>query len=244
MMMRRYRLHTNQGFTLIELMVATMVFSVILLGATTAVIQISRMYYKGVISTRTQETSRRVIDDISRAAQFSDEDITIPGITVNYGSGATHATVRAFCIGNTRYSYVLNAQVDSAAANGVYNSGGNHRIRHALWRDSISNPQVCVSDPGQPGSDPAHYMPDLTQAEPTANGEELLGRYMRLVTLDLRTANSLQYISVGVLYGDDDLLTPDANAPTGCTSLISSAQWCALSELSTQVYQRINPDVQ
>lgn len=216
----------QHGFTLIELMIATTVFSVILLGSTTAVIQIGRMYYKGVVTSKTQEIARRTIDDIARTIQFNDAQIFEP-LPVDYmatGISDGTVTVRAVCIGTTRYSYVLNAQVDRQ------NDFNKHRLRHALWQDTVDDPSLCGNN-----------MPDLSQEQPSPDGRELLGRFMRLQKLEVKHDEDPTALSVGIIYGDDDLLLPDATNPTNCRGAIQGAQWCSVSTLTTQVRQRINP---
>ncbi len=234
---------SQQGFTLVELMITTSIFAVILLGATAAVIQVGRMYYKATVTIRTQETSRRVIDEISRSIQFSDKNIQAPN-SVMYsvdGDEGQNIEVRAYCVGKTRYSFVVNRQVFGE------NDSEEHRLRHALWQDEIEDPQVCATNSPPGDSDPvrvAHAMPNLSLEKPTDNGRELLARSMRLTEFTVLGSTDPAQISVGVMYGDDDLLLPDPNdgeIPTNCRGMVQGAQWCAASTLRTQVRQRINP---
>jgi prepilin-type N-terminal cleavage/methylation domain-containing protein len=219
----------HNGFTLIELMIASLVFSVILLGATTATIQIGRMYYKGIIMNRTQETARRLMDDISRPIQFAgstprDVDPTpISGIPTG-----------ALCIGDQRFTYGINAQVDDNAPIGSYN---NHKARHGVWQDTLNS-----------STSPCTPL-DLTQAIPQDGNtntnrprREVLSKNMRLGRFTVSSSGNLWTIDALVIYGDDDLLIPDANNPAACANLSQSAQWCATSALSTTVYKRINPE--
>ncbi len=249
--MKKATITNQKGFTLVELMIATTVFSVILLGATTAVIQIGRMYYKGVIASRSQETARRVIDEISRAIQFNSGEITNPldgtgqTLVVQQGAG-TKIGVSSVCVGTTRFTYALNAQVvDDSSIDGYYDKNNTHTIRHALWRDTVTDSKICAVDPGAQNptaAQTAHFMPDLTQVQPSSGmgGSELLSQYMRLTQFSVPTSGGdLQSVAIGVLYGDDDLLEPDANNPAGCKSLALGAQWCALSTLKTSVFQRV-----
>lgn len=90
----------NKGFTIIELLISTVVFSVILLVITSAIIQIGRIYYKGVIQGKTQESSRAIIDDVSQSIQFSRSTPT----------GSQNASGGYICIGNRRYTFVYNTQ--------------------------------------------------------------------------------------------------------------------------------------
>lgn len=96
-------MNRQKGFTIIELLVATMVFSVILLILMAALLQIGRIYYKGVTNSKTQEVARTVIEDVSKVIQFSGGDIAFD---VNGGSSP-----KAVCIGSRRYTYDFNKQV-------------------------------------------------------------------------------------------------------------------------------------
>ncbi|HEX5447929.1 MAG TPA: prepilin-type N-terminal cleavage/methylation domain-containing protein [Candidatus Saccharimonadales bacterium] len=96
----------RKGFTIIELMVATLVFSVVLLVILTAFIQISRMYYKGVNMTRMQEDARTVIQDMS-------DDIKFARSAPSSGPGY-------YCIGLHKYQYQKNYQLDSSGGPNNY----------------------------------------------------------------------------------------------------------------------------
>src|ERR1700677_3100882 len=89
----------ESGFTIIELLIATLVFSTILLIATYGVIQIGRTYTKGYIGSLTQNTTRSIVDQISQAIQLSGPN------TVQTGSSGNYMSV---CIGSIRYTYILN----------------------------------------------------------------------------------------------------------------------------------------
>lgn len=95
----------TQGFTIIELLIATSIFSVVLLLCTTGIIQVTNLYYKGITATRTQEAARNIIEEISRGIQYSGGRIVTP----------VPGAISYFCIGSTRYSYVTDRKlVDTA----------------------------------------------------------------------------------------------------------------------------------
>lgn len=83
----------HKGFTIIELLIATVTFSVILLIVSGAIIQFSRVYYRGVITSKTQEVARSVVDEVARTAQFSSYLDSVDGV---------------YCLGDRRFRYVLN----------------------------------------------------------------------------------------------------------------------------------------
>jgi prepilin-type N-terminal cleavage/methylation domain-containing protein len=204
----------QKGFTIIELMIATMVFSVILIVITTAIIQIGHIYYKGVTSARTQEAARGIIDDISRSIQMSGGTVT-PSIT-NAASGA-----KGFCVNQRRYSYVLDKQLtDSSLV-------ASDQTKHALVVDEM-NSQCTGATSAQ----------DITNAQVSlaAGSDELLGPNMRLAKMSVTGSGDLYTISVRVVYGDTDLLTSDHMS---CVNQSAGSQFCAVSELNTTVQKRV-----
>lgn len=102
---------TNQkGFTIVELMIATTVFSFVLLVASSGVIAIGRLYYKGVTSAKTQEAARSIIEDVSRARQFTGGD---------YSFGGAAGGLQSFCFGQDRYTYLINNRVTDDSTLGI-----------------------------------------------------------------------------------------------------------------------------
>jgi prepilin-type N-terminal cleavage/methylation domain-containing protein len=247
---------SNQhGFTILELMIATMVFSVIFLSTTTAILQISKLYYKGVVTGRTQEVARGITDQISQQLQLGTGELIFAADATQVVAGGNDVTVggnkltvQAFCIGSSRYTYRLNTQVDKAVANHTYDAA-NSRLAHALWRDTVS-PGTCV--PADLSANSA--VPTGNQPPPSWGGEELLGQGMRLTQLTPKCDASTKVctLDIGVIYGDNDLITPDpavindpqtvANMNTiktlKCESIIGN-HWCAASQFSTSVVKRL-----
>lgn len=103
------RTKQNQhGFTIVELMIATLIFSVVLLVVTIGIIQISRVYYKGITEANTQNVTRSVADTISQAIQFNG------GVVTNTSGNATGV----FCVGSQQFSYRLGVKLQDAAVSG------------------------------------------------------------------------------------------------------------------------------
>lgn len=101
-------IHTSQkGFTIIELLIATSVFSIVLLLVTTGIIRMGNSYYKNIISTRTQEATRSIGEDISRSIQLAN------------AQKRDVAGQNKFCIGDTRYVYAINQKVGDPGAIGI-----------------------------------------------------------------------------------------------------------------------------
>jgi prepilin-type N-terminal cleavage/methylation domain-containing protein len=119
---------SQKGFTIVELMIATVIFSFVLLVASSGIIAIGKIYYKGITSSKTQEVTRSIMEEVSRARQFSTGD-------VGFGS---MGTASAYCFGEDRYSYRTNVKVDTAAGT------------RALVHDIRTNLNLCVPDINTP----------------------------------------------------------------------------------------------
>ncbi len=233
--MKRTRRTTglNQtAFTIVELMIATAVLSTILLLVTAMMMSIGNLYYKGVNQARVQDDTRSITDDVSQHLQLSD-NVPLSAVSAD---GQTHV----YCIGNTRYIYVLNQQIGTAAG----------QSPHVLWRDDNPTPGSCAVSIGF-----------LSNPTPGLNGTELISPNSRLTAFSI-SSGSPYSVSVGVAYGDDDQLCDNGSAgdcsfsgvsphmsqiisgaisPTGlivCKGT-TGQQFCSTSNLTTTVVQRI-----
>src|SRR5665647_1469166 len=107
--MTHTRKHQQSGFTMVELLIAMTVFSVVVIVITVSVIQFSKQYYKGVISTATQNSARTIIDDIARSIEFNAGD-------VNAISSVPAGPTTGYCIGSSKmYSFAMYQQVTDAS---------------------------------------------------------------------------------------------------------------------------------
>ncbi|HSH18093.1 MAG TPA: prepilin-type N-terminal cleavage/methylation domain-containing protein [Candidatus Saccharimonadales bacterium] len=236
------------GFTIIELMIATLIFSLVLILITTGVMQFTRQYYKGLISSKTQNTARSIIDDVGRAIQFN------TGIIYKLTDDPAPLKAAGYCVGETRrYSFVLNAQVVDDAPDTA-----RHQSGHALISDVVSGCSTATPalDPKNPNV--------LTSLDPQTNNKlinarELLGQKMRLSKFVIEEVSGMANtytITVRVIYGDDELLCSpsiegacnDRNTVKDeldnadelmCKSTVGN-QFCAVSELTTTVKKRVN----
>jgi prepilin-type N-terminal cleavage/methylation domain-containing protein len=217
--MKRARLNSQSGFTIIELMIATVVFTVILLVVTVAIIGFSRDYYHGVVLSDTQGTARAIADDVTRSIEFNGGDI-VPLV-----SGGQ---VRGYCLGSSkRYSFESFQQVDDTP------NTSQHQGHHGLVSDSLpgcSNATAPIN---------VKTINDLASLPPTStNARELLGQHMRLAKLTINPVGALYVVNVKVVYGDDDLVSSPTDPNMYCKSMAGS-QFCAVSELTTTVKQRL-----
>jgi prepilin-type N-terminal cleavage/methylation domain-containing protein len=244
------KIHKQRGFTIVELLFSTAIFSVILLLCLSALVQIGRMYFKGVTTAQTQQSARAVLDELSQAMQFSGAKINrigVPSSTLAAppelygpripisGGSVTQGAVGYFCIGTTRYTFAMDRM------QGETNDVSRKMIRHAFW---VDEPGVCA------GVDPVELYTtapvDLTSAgsPSTFNGRDLLSDNMRLIRMNLDplvTDGSIWRIRITVAYGDDDLLITDPQDSNRryCRGGNIGTQFCAFSELSTIVKRRV-----
>jgi prepilin-type N-terminal cleavage/methylation domain-containing protein len=214
----------NKGFTIVELMIATVVFAMVLLLCSLAIVQVGKMFYKGTTINRTQDTARRVADDVSQAIQFGVSTLSAPvgGTPRTVGTAPNSYTVNSWCLGEVRYSFVTDRSLGS---NPVFQS------RHVLWKDRTE--------------DPACTPLNLTQARPiddldlSQDGEEMVGSNMRIPVFDLTPpSNGVWSILIRVAYGDEADLFEGTDFER-CIGSNAGGQFCAVSTISTNAVKRL-----
>ena len=205
----------QEGFTIIELVIATAVFSVVLLIATVAVIMVTNSYVKGDVQAETQDTARSILTTISQDIQFNTAS------SVNLGTYNSVTNIGDFCLGNDVYVYQLGDEIGGVKSDGT-------KVYHALLEFSGTGTCPPGTDTGylgapQSGDDIAH---------------ELLAQNMILETLNIaKIAGTKAYsIKLTVAYGSNVI------SPGGvftCPPEFFGGQFCAVSTLTTAVTPRI-----
>lgn len=219
------RLQKQRGFTIVELMIATSVLSVILLMTTVVMTGIGRLYYKGINQSRVQGTVRTVGDEIAQKLQLNTR------VVQHFAPGSNAALVpdanlAAYCIGSSRYSFVTGVQI------GTQKAGAGAEYKHVLWRDIIPTSAACTPL-------------DLKSSSPGgAEGQELISPSSRLTEFSITglggatpPIESPYNVRIGVAYGDDDLLTNPTSSSAQCSGS-AGGQFCATASLDTRVVQR------
>ncbi len=224
----------SRGFTIIELMIALSILSVILVMSTLILIQITSLYTKGVNSANLQNTSRNIVADVSSSLQFSGfrpdpGTLNGPGLSPNLQNSTTYYatssnpvnypnphlyngdTVYAFCFGIVRYSYILDSELgtDQVTTPATVTN-------HVLWRDNIKQGSRCTPlDISQ-----SEVLTDKSSAGQVPNvrslGYEMVGNHMRLTRLMIypdATVNNVYSIDVWMAYGDSDLVLNSSLQP-------------------------------
>ncbi|MFZ1249561.1 MAG: prepilin-type N-terminal cleavage/methylation domain-containing protein [Candidatus Saccharimonadales bacterium] len=207
------------GFTIVELMIATLIFSIILTLITVGVVSFTNHYYKTVHISTTQNTTRKIIDIISQAIQFGTSSVTPTDPAKDY-----------FCAGGYVFLYDTNGVqfTDTAGQRGLYMkpmetsicvpptppelTGGTQ-----LLGDKMRITKVAVTE--QPGS---LYSVDVM----VVYGEDdlfCLSDTPETCAVGAATVNS------AVFYNN-----PNITCKTGIGS-----QFCAVSRLTASVQKRI-----
>lgn len=200
------------GFTIVELMIATTVFSVILLLATFALLQVGRTYYKGITLTKTQNAARTIIDTISQDIQFSGGEVNQvpPG-------GLPDPQYYAICVGGNRYTVKLDQKVSGSDSHGL------------------------VLDAGSGNCDPSSRA-NMNAPLPAASRELLDNNMRVVELNVSNPNNNFYTINLTIIYGDTDLLNNnigDPNYHKQCLSVQAGSQFCATVNLSATVQKRI-----
>ena len=206
---------SRQGFTIVELMIATLIFSVLLVMATSAVIFVSRQFHKGVVINRTQEVARTIAEEISRNIQFSEEDPLVqPG---------------ALCMAGKGYVFKL----DNKLVDGTPNPQESNNV-FVRYKD-------CM-DTSAGSTWPPSTFPNEGFDDP---GTELMGKNMRLSKLSITPVSigggSAWNIEVIVAYGDTDLLDVNENGvPSAKCRSGTGSHFCSVSNIKQTVVKRID----
>lgn len=239
---------SNEGFTIIELMIATAVFTVILLIVTVAVIDISKLYIRGQVQSQTQDTARSLLATISQDIEFTkSSEITPSQHLANSGDNFY------FCVGSHVYEYTLDSELNPTSFD--INSSDQYTPHDLILSSSptCSSPSCllpsCVPNKG------------VALQRLTSSSQELLSVHQRLGQLDVEPVSGqpgTYTIKISIGYGDDSVLQDVANsgprirsAATWLGSLAQNynyncvpqsfgGQFCAVSTLTTTVTSRIN----
>ena len=216
-MLKRFKStsRNQSGFTIVELMIATMVFSVILLVVTYGVLHFTNDYYKGINSSTTQNTARNVIDSVAQAIQFSGGPVQ-----------ATTTPNGYVCAGNQEFVYALGGQLPTAA--------------YAL--SQITN-TTCDTSPSPTGTELLQPHMRLTQLKvapvtgDTTGTQWTISAGVAYGDNDQLCAPTSQLGSCAAGAGtlsNAQLIAPDVT----CKSTAGS-QFCNVAKLSTTVVRRL-----
>jgi prepilin-type N-terminal cleavage/methylation domain-containing protein len=215
----------QKGFTIVELLIATAVFAVVLLVAQASFLQIGHLFYRGVSINQTQEAADHIFQDINGNFQ------TAPSVASSINSPAGYDY---YCVGNTRYTYRINNEVDTSAATADHSPSGNFGI----LKDTLPGAgAACATPCSDTGG-----IPCPSGTVKLNNPAELLGDKTRIEKFDVTPSTStsnLYNLSIVLAYGDDNTLTyhvPGDFSTVACQG-DSHNDFCAVSSINTAVYK-------
>lgn len=217
------------GFTIIEVMIATSIFSVILLVAIAGFSGIGNLFYKGVAITQTQSIASQTMSDLKTNIQLA-SSVTTPSGNPNYGY---------YCAGNARYTYQLFRPLTSSAeaittSNILTSATGNY----GLIKDTLPGASGCASPCYGSANSPAG-------CAKFNKPQEVLAENMRLIEFNITNNSSLDSqlytVNVNIAYGPDEdfdnVNDPDTMV---CKGGLSEQRFCAVIRLSSSVYQGLH----
>jgi prepilin-type N-terminal cleavage/methylation domain-containing protein len=213
-MSRKHLRHqSEQGFTIVELMIALSILATILLLCSAMLISLGFMFTKGTNQANTQNAARNIMNDLSYAFEFSP---TSPSTVV-----VNHST--SWCFGTTRYTFILQKQLGS-------------QVTHSMWRDTLASGAVCT------GYDLEAAAPSNIASDPNAvsgSGTELVLDNMGIAQLSYTPlANGTNDISLIVAYGKFGAGGDFNAAGTQCNGGPDS-RFCATAVLQRTVFRRL-----
>jgi prepilin-type N-terminal cleavage/methylation domain-containing protein len=207
-------LQGSGGFTIIELVIATSIFAIIMLVAAAGILRFSTDYYKGVNGTNTQAVARAVINDVSQTLQFSSGMQPL-------ANGAGSPTPHGYCIDSTMYSFAIGQQV----------AGSNHALLKTFGNCSGVTPSMALT----PGLEHRELLAAKMRLSGLSIVETTPGSGMYSVKVGVIYGDDdLLADSTGKSPTD-----PAADWSTMHCKGVAGSQYCAVSRLSTTVQRRL-----
>jgi prepilin-type N-terminal cleavage/methylation domain-containing protein len=222
---RKRRGLNTKGFTIIELLIATAIFSVVLLIALGGFSGVGRLFYKGVSASQTQIAAENILTDVSTNIQSA----------ANVNLLQTYNNYSYYCIGGNRYTVKVN-QLVLTDATPNYAANGNF----GLLKDNLSGGGACA-----PPCVSACASPAIAFKNPT----ELLGSNMRLGKFQISQPDAISQpnlynIKMIMAYGDDGVVgysTPGDYSSIYCIGNSAVQRFCAVHNLTTNIYKGLHP---
>ncbi len=180
---------TSNGFTIVEMMIATAVFSVILLVVTAGVLAFSKQYMQGQTASNLQFTGRQIVAQVGQDVQFG-------GTVDNSGGGTIDGThvyeIGCYRLGANIYLYQIGSKVGD----------GQHGL---VMIPNVSQPCATLY--------PSFTVNTLKNAMSQAGARELLSNGQRLLDFSVNSPGptSPYNIKVKLAGGEDDMLTDGTN---------------------------------
>lgn len=229
------KIRNADGFTVMELMIAISVLSIILLISSMVLIGVGNLYSKGADLANIQDVSRNIIENVMSNIQFSGTELNNgsqkTAIVYSYVDGGMNVPVSAYCFGQTRYSFVTGFNQPAGWS-------------HLLWVDKMVTQGNCsplnigLASPNCSGNT------ECTDTQ-SGSGSDLLGPNMHLGNFNITEYNPQLYsVSVGVAFGQENMFVSSSGVPQVINgnyqcSNTAGQQYCATSYLTTFASERL-----
>lgn len=207
---------SQPGFTLIELMIATVVFSLVMLVLLASFLQIGRIFYKGISYASTQESGRAISESISDDVRFAKRVTMSPTGPYRLGSSDTYW----FCIGKYRYTYTLYEQLSVADLNNPL-KGVQRTVNESCAEPNSTQPGLSRQQMLGPEMQINKFIFNCT------NGRCIIN--IRLVFFGAQN---------DVFASDSNPGNPLRSNDLYCTGPLLSSQFCGTFEVNTLVSMR------
>jgi len=211
--------NNKKGFTIVELLIAISVFSALLIIIVYAFLYGLNTFSKAQVVSKTQEVSRSIEQNIAQSFSLTAAGsyTSITPVTNNNG-----ITSYGFCLGQYRYSYVLDKQLTSSN-------------NYGLLQDTF---QDCSSSTSSVDLSAANLLATLNTPK------QLLGNNMRISNFTITPSNPLNSSATGyqlvmeIDYGNN-LKAGTNGYKYQCPSGNISSSFCAVAKIDTIIFQRI-----
>ena len=213
----------SAGFTIVEFMIATSVFGVILMGVTAAVLYMGQTYQRSIYASNTQAAAVNLVDTVSQAIKFSSSQIEADN------SGQTYS----YCVGNRQFLYVRGRQLtDQTTPTSTQNA--------VMTRLNTNDCAIESIISGNPSGSPKELLGKgmrLLFFEVTSNSPGLYTVTARVAFGDddllcnptvAGSCDPGSVMSLAQMWSRDVICKPGAGS-----------QFCSVSELSNTVYRRL-----
>lgn len=224
-MIQRLNIHGRfapAGFTIVEFMIATSVFGVILMGVTAAILYMGQTYQRSLYASNTQAATVNLVDTISQAIKFSSSQVD------SGSSGQTYT----YCVGNRQFLYVRGRQLTDQTT--------PMSTQNAVMTRLNNNCQVESIVSGTPSGSPKELLGKgmrLLYLDVTSNSPGLYTVTARVAYGDddvlcnptvPGSCDPASTLSLAQMWSRDVICKPGAGS-----------QFCSVSELSNTVYRRL-----
>ncbi|HSX05756.1 MAG TPA: prepilin-type N-terminal cleavage/methylation domain-containing protein [Candidatus Saccharimonadales bacterium] len=219
----------QDGFTIVELMIATVVFSLVLLVITMGVLHFSNSYYKGVNSSATQQAAQNAIDTISQSLQFG-----------SAGSAGTDvAPAGAFCAGSEIFIYTLGkvypGGTPTGSNSGLYESSNTNAgtcdpasVTNFTIGNELLGPKMRITNVSVINTDPSSNLWDVSLTVAYGDADLLCNTKLAAGVKGSCNNSSPRYALGDLVTGNDVACHTDAGS-----------QFCSVAKLETIAQQRV-----